>query len=481
VETEHETWSQEDGLLLEASAMNPLTKGKITLDVWRAKWATRSEIETRQRRRLAEMLSFVRRQSRFYKQHYANVPEGSTNLEAFPPVTKSMVMENFDDVVTDTAITNVEIDAFVADESKIGQRFLDRYPIWTTSGTTGEPGIFVQDDMALLLLNVLPDRWMLDLFFGIGPLRRFVEHNLRQAEIAVTGGHFAGASGIALLQRESTFLENRVQMFSPTQPLADLVAELNRYQPALLVGYATVLRELARTQRDGRLDINPAIVCPTAEPISEAEKRDLERAFDCAVREMYGATEFFPIAVECGHGNLHANIDWVVVEPVDEDYQPVEPGVPSETVLITNLANRVQPLVRYDLGDSITMYDERCSCGSAFPIIEVEGRQGDVLHFERADGRERLVFPLALSSVVEEVPGVRRMQLVRTAPSVIRVRLEVTSDRDEAAVWKQVRADLQAFLDDQGITGITIKATSDVPQRDPRSGKFRHVWSDLEE
>ena len=71
----------------------------MTLDVWRARRATRAEIAARQRRRLAEMLSFVRRQSRFYKQHYADVPEGSTDLTQYPPVTKPMLMEQFDDVV----------------------------------------------------------------------------------------------------------------------------------------------------------------------------------------------------------------------------------------------------------------------------------------------------------------------------------------------------------------------------------------------
>ncbi len=421
METEHETSSWEDGSLLEASTMNSITRGKITLDVWRAKWATRSEIETRQRRRLAEMLSFVRRQSRFYKRHFADVPEGCTDLTQFPPVTKPTLMDHFDDVVTDTAITKAEIDAFIADESKTGHRFLGRYPVWTTSGTTGEPGIFVQDDTSLALLGALPDRWVLNVLLDIDTIRRLVKHNLRQAVIAITGVHFLGASGFALLQRESKFLENRIRLFSPTQPLDDLIEVLNRYQPALLMGYATVIVELARAQRDDRLDINPAFVSPASEPVSAAQKRDIERAFDCEVREAYAATEFNPIAIECSHGNLHVNADWVVLEPVDEYYQPVEPGEPSETVLITNLGNRIQPIIRYDLGDSITMYDEHCPCGSAFPFIDVEGRQGDVLHFETEDRRDRPIFPLALSGVVEEVPGVRRIR-TRSPPRQIWTR-----------------------------------------------------------
>ncbi len=460
--------------------MNPVEKGKITLDVWRASGATRAEIESRQRRRLAQMLSFARRQSRFYKRHYADVPEGSTDLTQFPPVTKPMLMEHFDDVVTDTAITKAEIEAFVADESKIGERFLDKYPVWTTSGTTGEPGLFVQDETAWTVSDVLGDRWIVPEMAGISSLSRLFTQNLRIGLVAVSGGHFAGAAGLELMRRESVYGERRLRLFSPKIPIDDLISDLNQYQPAILEGYSTVLVELARAQRDGRLDIGPALVLPTAEPISETQKRLLRDTFDCLVRELYGATEFVPIAVECDHGNLHANIDWVVVEPVDEDYHPVEPGTPSDTVLITSLSNRVQPLVRYDLGDSITLYEERCPCGSAFPIMEVGGRHGDVLQFETTDGEAVPIFPLALSSVVEEVPGVRRTQIIRTAPSTLRVRFDVTPTATEEEVWKHIDQDLQSFLRNQGIGPITIEAASEPPQRAERSGKFRHVWSELE-
>ena len=460
--------------------MNPIERGKITLDVWRARRATRAEIEARQRRRLTEMLSFARRQSRFYKRHYADVPEGSTDLTQYPPVTKSMLMEHFDDVVTDTAITKAEIDAFVADETKIGERFLGMYPVWTTSGTTGEPGVFVQDETAWTISDVVGDRWIVPAMAGISSLSRLFTQNLRIGLVAVSGGHFAGAAGLEMMRRESVYGERRLRLFSPKSPIDDLISDLNQYQPAILEGYSTVFAELARAQQAGRLDISPALVLPTAEAISETQKRMLRDTFDCVVRELYGATEFVPIAVECEHGNLHANTDWVVVEPIDEDYQPVEPGTPSDTVLITSLSNRVQPLVRYDLGDSITMYEELCPCGSAFPIMEVGGRQGDVLQFETDEGDVVPIFPLALSSVVEEVPGVRRTQIIRTAPTTLQVRFDVTPDATEEEVWKHIERELQSLLRTHEISRITVEAASKPPQREKRSGKFRHVWSELE-
>ncbi|WP_435361630.1 phenylacetate--CoA ligase family protein [Haloarchaeobius sp. DFWS5] len=466
---------------LDSPAMSLLRRGEITLDVWLANGATRAEIEARQRHRLAALLSFSRRQSRFYKRHYADVPECSTDLTQFPPVTKPMLMEHFDDVVTDTGITKDDIAAFVADESKIGHRYIGRYPVWTTSGTTGEPGVFVQDETAWTVADVAADRWILPAMVRCIPLNRLVRQNLRVAIVAVSGGHFGGAAGLELKRRESVSGARRFRLFSAMRPLDDLIVDLNQYRPAILGGYSSVLVELARAQRDGRLDISPAVVTPTAEPISAAQKRDLRRSFDCVVRELYGATECFPIAVECERGTLHANIDWVVLEPVNEDYQPVEPGTPSDTVLITSLSNRVQPLIRYDLGDSITLTGERCPCGSEFPVLAVEGRQGDVLWFETDEGNEVPIFPLALSSVVEEIPGVRRTQIIRTAPLALQVRVDVTPDADEGDVWTNVEQNLQSFLRTHGVSSVAVEAASESPQREPRSAKFRHVWSEVAE
>lgn len=319
---------------------------------------------------------------------------------------------------------------------------------------------------------------MLPALLGVESVGRLVRNDLRTAEIAVAGGHYAAASGVAMYRREQPFFRDRIRLFSPKRPLRALVDDLNEFQPAILVGYTTVLRELAREQREGRLDIAPAIVTPSGEAASGAAKRELGRAFGCPVRELYGATEFYGIAGECERGNLHANTDWVVLEPVDENYRPVEPGTPSDTVLLTNLANRIQPLVRYDLGDSVTVHEEPCPCGRAFPVVDIEGRQGDVLHFETSEGVRVPVFPLAVSSAVEEVSGVRRTQVIQTGPRSLSVRLDLTGGNEEETVWERVERDLRAFLDQRGITDVDVELSPSPPERDSDSGKFRHVWSE---
>lgn len=450
---------------------------KAQFDIWRAKWADAEGIRARQQRRLADLLSLVSGRSRFYQRLHADLPNSLGALSELPVVTKAMLMEHFDDVVTDPAITKAAVDAFLADQANIGRRYLGRYPVWTTSGTTGEPGVFIQDDFSLMLEHTVPDRWTHPALFNVEMMRRIIKNGRRFAEIAVAGGHFAGASGTALYRRESRLGGGRIRFLSVTRPIDELVAELNAYQPAIVLGYSTVLVQLAHAQREGRLRIRPAMIVPTAEPISGADKQELREAFGCVVREMYGATEAITMATECSHGGLHANTDWFLLEPVDDEYRPVEPGRASATVLLTNLGNRVQPLIRYDLGDSITMLGDPCSCGSSFPVIELQGRQGEVLYFESATGVRTAVFPLALTGLIEATPDVTRSQVVRTGPSVLEVRFETSPGRDKAAAWNQISAKLGRFLEAQGLSGVRVEQGTAPLQRHPRSGKFRHVWT----
>jgi len=41
----------------------------------------------------------------------------------------------------------------------------------------------------------------------------------------------------------------------------------------------------------------------------------------------------------------------------------------SAMALLTGLANDVQPIIRYDIGDRPTFYPDPCSCGSPFAVV----------------------------------------------------------------------------------------------------------------
>jgi phenylacetate-coenzyme A ligase PaaK-like adenylate-forming protein len=257
-----------------------------------------------------------------------------------------------------------------------------------------------------------------------------------------------------------------------TQPLSRIVDELNAYQPAFVSSYPTVLALLAQEQTAGRLAIRPAALWSGGEGLSLSAKRRIEEAFGCPLQNEYGASECLTIAHSCPEGWLHVNADWLILEPVDRHYRATVPGELSHTVLLTNLANAVQPIIRYDLGDSIRTLAERCACGSPLPAIQVEGRSDDVLRLRRRDGTHGQLVPLALTTVVEEAACVHRFQIVQLADDRLGLRL---MDKDRAGVGASALAALREYLERDGLSNVEVLLESGEPQPQRHSGKLRQV------
>ena len=62
---------------------------------------------------------------------------------------------------------------------------------------------------------------------------------------------------------------------------------------------------------------------------------------------------------------MHISDDLVILEPVDAQGNAVPYGQPADRVLLTNLYNLSQPLIRYDIANAMTMTDAPCPCGCA--------------------------------------------------------------------------------------------------------------------
>jgi phenylacetate-coenzyme A ligase PaaK-like adenylate-forming protein len=223
------------------------------------------------------------------------------------------------------------------------------------------------------------------------------------------------------------------------------------------------------------------LVLPTGETLTRAVREQIQSAFHARVRQSYGSSEMPVIAYDCGKGGLHVNLDWVIFEPVDESFHPVPPGQPSQKVLITNLANRVQPFIRYEMGDSVTVHPEPCTCGSVLPSITVEGRNDDILRFTDMAGLCIPIMPMALWSVIKDTPGVYRFQAIQTAPEQLKVRLQTKTAGEESRVWELVKERTQNYLESHGLVNVQILFAPEPPAPHPVSGKFRHVWADVQE
>lgn len=463
----------------EMIAMGRLKLLGYAADAWRVGHGGPGAVAARQRARLANLVRFARARSPFYHELYRHLPATITALGELPPVTKPQLMAHFDEWVTDPAVTRAGVEPFLADKTLVGRPYLRRYSVWTSSGITGVPGTFLHDADAVALYRALT--FVRGVVPWMTPRRLWasLRRGGRVATMTTIGGHYVTASLMEGARQSHPWPFNRVRSFSVFKPLTESVQALNAFRPTLLLGNASILTFLAREQAAGRLAIRPTLVGSGAEWLSPVARRVIEAAFNCRVRENYGAAEFPRAAWECRHGSLHLSADWVILEPVDERYRPVPAGQSSYTALLTNLANRVQPLIRYDLGDSITLDQAPCPCGSPRPVLRVEGRRDDTLWLRTLDGQTVPVLPVPLTYLVHATPGVYRCQVIQTGPTTLSVCLEAASGASDQQVWHALRHSLRKHLSAHGLPHVRVEWASEPPGRHPVSGKFRWVWSEL--
>lgn len=437
-------------------------------DLWLAGLADAAAITARAAHRLQTLVAHARRHSPFYADLYRGLPAGRVCLEDLPVVNKARLMSSFDEWVTRRDLKLDALRHFSLDPARIGRPYLGQYAVWTSSGTTGTPGMFVQDPQALAVYEAL---------FAVrnGRDARRMLHALaagaRFAYAAATDGHFSGITMWRRMMLLNPWMATQSRAISILQPAQKICDDLSDFKPEILTSYASQLTVLAEQQQQGRLDLRLQGIWSGGERLSPRDRAQIAGAFGCPVIDDYGASEFLNIASSCECGTLHANSDWVILEPVDRDGRPVPPGVASSSVLLTNLANFVQPIIRYELGDSITVLPQGCPCGSSLPALRVEGRCDDTLRLEREDGGIERVAPLALCTVIEERAGVYHFQIVQEGGR--RLVLHVDGHGPQAA--HHAERCLNEYLAELGAGDVSVRVDPSPPLPEARSGKLRRV------
>jgi phenylacetate-coenzyme A ligase PaaK-like adenylate-forming protein len=413
----------------------------------------------------------------FFARHHHGWRAGHAPWAALPTMDKALLMAHFDEAVTDPAVREADVRRFAADPRRIGTDYLGRYAVWTSSGTTGHPGLFLHDAQALAVYTLLTATRTDQANAWRNWIQGVCWRGGRTVLVAATGAHYAGISFWQRQCRALPWVAANATALSVTLPLPDLCAALERLQPAFLSSYPSLLGELAGAQARGELHIAPVALWAGGECLSEPMRRHIEAVFGTTVANDYGASECLAIANECGHGRLHVNDDWVLLEAVDAEGRPVPPGVPSHTVLLTNLANRIQPLIRYDLGDSITWHADACACGSPRPTLAVQGRHDDALQLHDARGRTIEVSPMAAATAVEEAVDLQPFQICQVDASHLRLRMAVQGLPAGAARAVRARAAeaLRAFLRGRGLGHVAVREDAAAPQVQAGSGKLRQV------
>ena len=430
-------------------------------------------LQSLQAQRLRAMLAGARSGSRLYRERLKGLPDDESALIKLAPVERGELMQRFDEWVCDPALDLAALQAFTADPSRIGEPFLGRYLVWESSGTSGSPGIFVQDAAAMAVYDALetfrrrPETGWRRLMDPMGLTERL-------AFVGATNGHFASQVTIDRLARLQPWRASSIRSFSILEPMDLLVESLNAFAPTIVASYPTVALVLAEQAQRAALQIPVREVWTGGETLGQGARQRIEQAFGAELRNSYGASEFLAMGWECAQGRLHLNTDWLLLEPVDERGRPVPPGHVSHSVLLTNLANHTQPLIRYALGDRVSVCAESCACGCPLPTIDVVGRHDDILRLRAGEGQSVALLPLALSTVLEQDAGVFDFQIVQRNDHTLVVRLPAQGEEGRASLAR-CRQALQGFARAQGAAPLTVVGELGQVVPRGRSGKACRV------
>jgi phenylacetate-CoA ligase len=412
--------------------------------------------------RLSELVRHAVTASPYYRETLG--PDAPRRpLSELPTLSKTTLMDQWDRIVTDPRLRLDGVEAHATGPSA-AERHLDEFRVVSTSGSSGLRGTFVYGarDWALWIAAHLRVFARL----GIGPDTRLVA---------------IGAPGPTHLTRQlfSIFQSGReTPRLSVLTPPAALVEALNAYRPEAVLGYASLWALLADAQLEGRLRIHPRVALLGGEPLTEDVRRRIGEAWGIEPANVYATTEAPIVAVGDGrHAGLDITEDLLVVEVVDADYQPVAAGVAGERVLVTSLANRCQPLIRYELSDRVTLDGAPNPSGRPYAqIATVDGRAADTLHLPARAGGQVALLPYALAAPFAELPAVRQYQIVYH-PDRLQVRLVL---RPAAAdVRERVRGALRDALVAAGAVPprIDIECVAELEREPGPAAKLKLVKS----
>jgi phenylacetate-coenzyme A ligase PaaK-like adenylate-forming protein len=241
-----------------------------------------------------------------------------------------------------------------------------------------------------------------------------------------------------------------------------MVERLNALQPVGLYGYPSVIARLAHEQREGRLRISPQSIRSTSENLLPQWRTAISETFGAPIIDTYGTTEGLVGVSEPDETFFTFNSDACILELVDDAGAPVPPGVASSRILVTNLVNRIQPLIRYEIGDRFVRQPDSPHHGHL--RARVEGRADEVLRFGEIE-----IHPLVIRSVLVKTPAVSDYQVRQTARGI-----EVTAQAEAALETEPLRLALISSLASAGLRDAEVEVLAvPVLERHEDTGKLR--------
>ena len=421
---------------------------RVNRDMEASQWWPRQHILDLQLKRLQALLQDVAVHVPYYRELFARTGfdpaavRSVADLQALPFLTKAEIRAHADALRADNAVG------------------LARF---NTGGSSGEPLIFfigterVTHDVAA--------KWR---------ATRWWDVDIGDREIVVWGSPIElGTQDRVRLVRDALMRTELLPAFEMSDDKVDgFIARIRERRPKMLFGYPSAISHIAlrAEQRGVRLDdLGVKVVFCTSERLYDHQRETISRLFGCPVANGYGGRDAGFIAHECPSGNMHITAEDIVVEIIDEAGRVLPPGQSGE-IVVTHLATRDYPFIRYRTGDIGTLGDEACPCGRGLPILkDIQGRSTDFVVAE--DGT--VLHGLSLIYILRDIPAVRAFKIVQETRSHTRALIVpeagASTEGLDTTVIEGFRRRLGAGVE------VSVEFVESIPAE--KSGKFRYVVS----
>lgn len=367
------------------------------------------------------------------------------DLPKLPILRKSDVQENLDDLISSAA----DISSGLADE---------RYTVARTSGTAGERmQVFVDREMD----HVPPDYeevWGLSL--GDTPRTAILTTPLCTATECHLGRSTMAERtkfGIVLYLNSTDDLFN-----APEALIRNFAEELWTFRPQLLLVNPFYLMWFGREAQRLKIGLPPVEAILTSyQYAARSQRKALREMFGAPVFDLYTATELCGcmIGVECKNGHLHVFENHSIVEVTPDVEHHFSDGVGS--LLVTNFASRIMPLLRYEVGDLARLVEKDCDCPlSDWQCMELHGRVKDAVAI-----KDRWFTTKEIDDVISAADGIDfyRLTVVGGASADLELIPAPQSDPWASELVARLRSEL-------GLSNVNVRRVSEL--RPERSMKF---------
>jgi phenylacetate-CoA ligase len=420
-------------------------------------------IKERNINKFRKLVAHAQKHSEFYSAIIKenNIDPDNCTPSQFPILTKSDLMENFNDIVTDKSITKQKIADFF-EISKNPRELLDnKYFVMHTSGSTGQVGYFI---------------------FSKKDWSRGVAHSFRMHKLGfrrkigffgATNGHFAGVTISASADSSFSRLFHNVKTFDINSPIQDVIDGLNKFKPDILIGYAQGLNLLAHKKLANELFISPSTIENSGEGLSEWDRAVIKEAFDCKLLNIYACSEHIFMGIgKREFDGIYLLEDDLIFE-IDKDY-----------TLVTNLFNYTLPLIRYKMEDILK--PKKIDRNRIFPFTKVDeiiGRNEISPVFINKYNAEDFISPHIINEII--IKGIKAFQLQlidKSSFSFSVITEKGISREDRLTALQNTRNRLTEILTEKKMDNVSFEVREvERLNVDPKTGKFKLIFPATDE